>query len=375
MAEGRDRENVDVSSSDREDHTPRRGFGRRHGLVRAVAWALSGAALTSACGGTVSFETSPKRVEPAQSASTADVSPEPDASAPHAGDAGDASDAEATDAADADGAPADGGARACPVGEVEIPATGPAGFRMMKGREGAHQVVLTKSFCMDANEVTVKAYAACVQAGACLEPWTHDPFSMYPKFPDYPVNLVSWTKARTYCEWVGKRLPTEAEWEWAATGPEQYKYPWGNAPEPSCDLVDFTKFGAPKTRAGGDVGCHGGGPSPVGAHPLGDRLWPDGHVHDLAGNVWEWVEDSFAPFKGSAQVEDPLVRNETPMHPLRGGAWNRSFGGMVITFRAAAQFTYQVPGVGFRCVRGAPHATPRPRHEHLVPGWKPPVKK
>ena len=281
-------------------------------------------------------------------------------------------DASLADTADSAAPPAV--ARACPEGEVDIPATGPAGFRMMKGREGAHNVVLTRAFCMDANEVTVREYASCVNAGVCKEPWTHDPFSMYPGFPDHPVNLVNWHKAKDYCGWVKKRLPTEAEWEWAATGPEQYKYPWGNAPEPSCDTVDFTRFGAPKTQAGGDVGCHGGGPSQVGTHPLGDRLWPSGHVHDLAGNVWEWVEDSYAPF-ATADATDPLVRNETPMHPLRGGAWNRSFGGMVVTYRAAAQFTYQVPGVGFRCVRGAPHPSPPPRHEHLVPGWKPPQKK
>ncbi len=334
--------------------------------------ALGGLLVCSACAGPglefgsqqpgLSEDAAPSRSAAEVGSLTLDATASTDASAPV-----DASGV--TDSASA------AAASLCPEGEVEIPGTPATGFRMMKGREGSHQVVLTHAFCMDAVEVTVKAYAACVVAGVCHEPWTHDPFSMYPRFPDHPVNMVSWTKAREYCTWVGKRLPTEAEWEWAATGPEQYKYPWGNEPEPSCDLVDFTKFGAPKTRAGGDVGCHGGGPSKVGAHPLGDRIWPSGHIHDLSGNVWEWVEDSYAPFDAKAGVrEDPLVRNSTPMHPLRGGAWNRSFGGMAITFRAAAQFTYQVPGVGFRCARGAPHPTPPPKHDQYVPGWRPPTR-
>ena len=329
---------------------------------RMVSLAL---VLLASCGGNVTPAPAPVAASPSVIPDASVAAPEPivDAGVDVQVAVADASDGAAT-----------ARTSACAEGEVEIPPTGAAGFTMMKGREEAHNVVITHAFCMDASEVTVKAFAECVAKGACREPWKTDPFSMYPNFPDHPVNSVDWQKSREYCAWAGKRLPTEAEWEWAATGPEHYKYPWGNAPEPSCDQVDFTKYGAPKTRAGGDVGCHGGGPSKVGSHPQGDRVWPSGHIHDLAGNVWEWVEDSYAPFKKGG-AEDPLVRNETPMHPLRGGAWNRSFGGMVITYRAAAQFTYQVPGVGFRCVRGEAHPTPPPRHDVKVPGWKPPKKK
>jgi formylglycine-generating enzyme required for sulfatase activity len=263
----------------------------------------------------------------------------------------------------------------CPTGEVLIPPTSANGFTMLKDRKGSHRVVLTRPFCIDATEVTVAAYVKCVEAGVCHEPWRYDPYSMYPNHSDYPVNLVSWSKARMYCTWNSKRLPTEAEWEWAATGPDQRKYAWGNEPEPSCELADFTKYGAPKTQAGGDVGCHGGGPSPVGSHPKGDRLWGDGAVSDLAGNVWEWVEDSLSTFSDKDAAEpavDPLIRNANSlMHPLRGGAWNRSYAGMEITFRASAVYNYQVPGVGFRCVRGAPHETEPPAHANKFDGfWK-----
>jgi formylglycine-generating enzyme required for sulfatase activity len=261
-------------------------------------------------------------------------------------------------ATSAEAAPAAG---RCPNGEVWVPPTGAEGFVMQKGAKvGQHRVVLTRGFCLDANEVTVREYARCVEAHACREPWKGDPFSMYPGKPDFPVNMVGWTKARAFCEWAGKRLPTEAEWEWAATGPDQTKYPWGNAPEPTCEYVDFTRFGAPKFEAGADVGCGGGGPSPVGTHPKGDKVWPDGAIHDLAGNVWEWVEDSFEAFK-SDNATDPLVRAETAVHTLRGGGWNRSWAAMEVTFRGASHYDYEVPALGFRCARGEPHATPPPR--------------
>jgi formylglycine-generating enzyme required for sulfatase activity len=259
-------------------------------------------------------------------------------------------------------APATPTATSCPATTVWIPPTGPAGFRMGKGTKGEHRVVITHGFCMDAGEVSVRDYAKCVEEGACKEPWRADPYSMYPAKLDYPVNVVSWTKARGYCAWAGERLPTEAEWEWAATGPEQAKYPWGNEPEPSCEYVDYTRLGAPKWAAGADVGCGGGGPSPVGAHPKGDRIWPGGALHDLAGNVWEWVEDSFAPYSAEPQT-DPVARYDVPTHVIRGGGWNRSYAAMAVTFRGAAHYTYQVPALGFRCVLGAPLATPSPTYD------------
>jgi formylglycine-generating enzyme required for sulfatase activity len=247
---------------------------------------------------------------------------------------------------------------------VWIPPTSADGFVMGKGIKGEHRVVLTHGFCMDANEVTVREYTRCIEAGACREPWRGDPWSTYPAKLDEPVNMVSWTKSHAYCVWAGGRLPSEAEWEWAATGPDQTTYPWGNEPEPSCEYVDYTKYGAPKWAAGADVGCGGGGPSPVGTHPKGDKVWPGGNLHDMAGNVWEWVEDSFIPYSTDPQT-DPVVRQDSSVHGIRGGGWNRSYAGMVVTYRGAATFTYQVPALGVRCVRGEPFATPSPTHDGL----------
>lgn len=248
----------------------------------------------------------------------------------------------------------------CPKGEVYIPSTGPKGFTMgraeLKARGTPHVVVLTKPFCMDETEVTAGAFAACIEAGACEEPYKWDPWASYPRFPDRPVNLVSQTKAAAYCAWKGKVLPTEAQWEWAASAGQQVEWPWGNE-EPTChnDLLDFTPFGAPKSAPGGDVGCRGGGPSDVKSFPKGAKAWPSGKLYDMAGNVWEWTRDMAMPYPTGKQV-DPEVKQipskpDNTLYVIRGGGWNRSSIGCKVWFRGEATRRYQVPGLGFRCIR------------------------
>ena len=254
---------------------------------------------------------------------------------------------------------------ACPAGEVYIPATGPDGYTMGKGftmRGGAkrlgkghradsdrpHKVVLTKPFCMDETEVTVAAMKACVDAGRCDPPKIYEVFANYPRRPDHPANEASWPKAKKFCEAQGKALPTEAQWEWAATGGDGRKWPWGDE-QPTCELADFV-IGL-LVSPGGDSGCGGGGTSPVKAHPKGNKVWPTGELYDLAGNVWEWMEDTFSSY-GEGPDVDPVVRDpKVLVHVVRGGGWNRSVLGIQTAFRGAAIYTYEVPGLGFRCVR------------------------
>lgn len=248
----------------------------------------------------------------------------------------------------------------CPAGEVYIPRTSPEGFTMgrgrLKGKDTPHQVVLTKPFCMDETEVTAGAYAKCVEAGRCVEPYKWDPWASYPRFPDQPVNLVSLDKAISYCAWKGKRIPTEAQWEWAASGGEQIEWPWGNE-EPTCEnqLMDFTPFGAPKSAPGGDVGCRGGGASDVKSFPAGARVWPTGKLYDMAGNVWEWTRDMAVPYPAHKRVDPEVTeipgKPDNTVYTIRGGGWNRSAVGCTVWFRAEATRNYQVPGLGFRCVR------------------------
>jgi formylglycine-generating enzyme required for sulfatase activity len=255
---------------------------------------------------------------------------------------------------------------ACPGDEVYIPRTPAEGFTLGRGKipygfgkrggtpangiaDAPHKVVLTRPFCMDANELTVRAMVKCVKEQGCREPSVSDRWATYPHKLDYPVNMVEWDIAKDYCEKQGQSLPSEAQWEWAAAGGDGRDWPWGNE-TPTCEHADFTAANLPSP--GGDAGCHGGGPSAVATHPKGDRIWPGGKIHDLAGNVWEWTLDSYARYTTEPQV-DPVhgAGNLDQTHMVRGGGWNRSHRGIMTWFRGAAIHTYKVPGLGFRCVR------------------------
>ena len=263
---------------------------------------------------------------------------------------------------------------ACPAGEVYIPATGPDGYTLGTGKERfgfgtwtsgnrgkgisdmPHQVVLSKPFCMDATEVTAGAYKQCVTENGCEKPVKPDVWKTYdvPEKADYPLNLVDWGMAKAYCEKRGQSLPTEAQWQWAATGGDRRKWPWGNE-RPTCEYADHTP--GLLVSPGGDSGCHGGGPSKVATHPKGDRIWPTGAIHDLAGNVWEWTLDSYLPYKGVPET-DPHVDNPRVLNRvIRGGGWNRSGMGIQSDYRGGATAKYKVPGLGFRCVRNAASRT------------------
>jgi formylglycine-generating enzyme required for sulfatase activity len=240
----------------------------------------------------------------------------------------------------------------CPAGEVYIPPTGPKGFVMGAGMRSAdvpHNVVLTRPFCMDATEVTVKAYKECVDAGKCEPPRLWGKWISYPTLTDHPVNKVHWRHAMAYCAWRNQTLPTEAQWEWAASGGDGRMWAWGNE-HPTCEHADYTA-GELRTPSSDD-GCHGGGSSPVGAHPKGDTIWPSGRLHDMSGNVWEWCLDNYQPWRRKEDAVDPLFKNnENGNHVVRGGGWNRSDVGIRVQFRASSVVDYQVPGLGFRCVR------------------------
>jgi formylglycine-generating enzyme required for sulfatase activity len=118
-----------------------------------------------------------------------------------------------------------------------------------------------------------------------------------------PVVMVTWHGAASYCEWAGGRLPTEAEWEYAARGPEGNLYPWGNV-SPNCDLANYGDC----RRVLVQVGSRPAGASWCGAL-------------DMAGNVWEWVNDWFGPYSDLPQ-ENPTGPTSGDVPVLRGGGWH-----------------------------------------------------
>ena len=137
-----------------------------------------------------------------------------------------------------------------------------------------HTVYLD-AFWIDQTEVTNKQYIACVIAGKCNAPYESDAHTganyFAPlEFDYYPVLNVDWEAAKAYCEWAGRRLPTEAEWEKAARGTDGRIYPWGND-APNKDLVNVNY----------DL-------TEVGKYQKGKSFYG---VYDMAGNVWEWVND------------------------------------------------------------------------------------
>src|SRR5207247_138126 len=135
------------------------------------------------------------------------------------------------------------------------------------------------SYWIDKYEVTNAQYRLCVQSGVCLPPKDRQIFDNA-ELAQYPVTNVTWAQARTFCQWRGRRLPTEAEWEKAARGTDGRRYPWGNSEE------------VIKIRVrNGDLKPGANGTEPVGRQA--STVSPYG-VFDLIGSVSQWVKDWYA---------------------------------------------------------------------------------
>ena len=221
----------------------------------------------------------------------------------------------------------------------------------------AHRVRVP-SFRMTKTEVTVEAYQACVAAGACEPPRRISPYCTWGRagFERHPINCVSWTQARDYCAWIGGRLPSEAEWEYAARGDTGREYVWGNEPPERIGrkVGNFADDTARQVNTSWMVvpGYSDGyaETAPVGRFPAGRS--PFG-VLDMAGNVAEWVEDCLhlnyvgAPTDGSAWTwecsGDVRVR--------RGGGFNEFGLYLWATHRDELPRNQPHFNTGIRCVR------------------------
>lgn len=192
------------------------------------------------------------------------------------------------------------------------------------GEQPQHAVDVA-AFRIDRFEVTQADYARCLAAAACTEPAAgFDP----EREPRRPVVEVTWEQAETYCVWAGKRLPSEAEWELAARGTDERIFPWGDEP-PTCARAH--------THDCGD------GPADVGERP--DGVSPFG-VHDMAGNVDEWVADAWRSYAAPADSASSHER------VARGGAWDAWHSRT--TARSALDPAYHDAWLGFRCARSQP---------------------
>jgi serine/threonine-protein kinase len=213
-----------------------------------------------------------------------------------------------------------------------VVAAGPAKVGSTKGEEDERpeRTVVVKAFAIDRTEVTRAAYAACVAAKRCKRPPGDAGSDADARLP---VTNVSWADAQAYCKFAGGRLPTEAEWEKAARGPDGREYPWGDTL--TCAHANWGNFDGEGPCAGQNPGR----PVAVGGYPTGASVYG---ALDLAGNVWEWVADKYE--------DDPTLPGR---RVVRGGSCCSYFVGPRAANRNAWAPEHRDADLGFRCA-GAP---------------------
>jgi formylglycine-generating enzyme required for sulfatase activity/serine/threonine protein kinase len=263
------------------------------------------------------------------------------------------------------------GPKPCPANMIAI--TGGSFF--MGSDEGlamekpAHRVLLSP-FCIDKYEVTTEGYKACSDEGRCKRAGTTNDYegltdkerkALDPlcnaRDPQgratHPINCVDWDMADKYCREQKKRLPTEAEWEFSARGPDGRKYPWGDE-DPKAGLLNacgtecaaWGKKNGLEQKAMYESDDGFPNTAPVGSFPKGASRYG---VEDVVGNVWEWVGDWYGPY-GPDDEKDPKGPDKGEARVIRGGAWNGSYPSWVRpTFRYRNAPTARTHGIGFRC--------------------------
>jgi formylglycine-generating enzyme required for sulfatase activity len=232
----------------------------------------------------------------------------------------------------------------------------PAGYFQMGASTGQaiempeHPVFLD-AFYLDTYEVTNAQYRQCVKELNCTQAGpnslTRQGYRDDPAYDNYPVVGITWDQADAYCKWAGKHLPTEAQWEYAASGPENLTWPWGNT---------FKASLLPATEA--DT-------QPVGSYPEG--ISPFG-VFDLAGNAAEWVADDYdEAFYTNSPASNPASANVSAGRIYRGGSFGKREGAFYTTSRRDGNIrTYSDARVGLRCTIDAPELTPAEERATLV---------
>jgi formylglycine-generating enzyme required for sulfatase activity len=205
-----------------------------------------------------------------------------------------------------------------------------------------HPVTLPEYY-MDKTEVTHRMYKVCVDAGGCTAPVCEgDPEWLWNPVLDAnkPVVCVVWQQAKTFCEWAGRRLPTEAEWEKAARGTSERRYPWGNK-EATC--VEAVMFG------NGDDGCGTGGALPVCSRPAGKSPFSS---CDMAGNVWEWTADWYGDtYYVNSPTDDPQGPDTGTKRVMRGGSFTDVPAELRTSNRASLEPDKSDVSIGFRCAK------------------------
>ncbi len=239
--------------------------------------------------------------------------------------------AASTPSAETAAVPAPAPAPACPVGQVLVPGgavwIGSDPKEHFSDDESPRFRTELAPYCLDATEVTTSAYRACVATGACSKP-NNKQFHCNDRYADrgeHPINCVTWPQARDYCAAQGQRLPSEAEWEFAARGGERYQeYSWGDEAPDGRTCWKRAQSCAVKSYAAGAFG-----------------------LYDMTGNVWEWVADYYGPY--------PWPPANGFSRVYRGGSWSRRFEKWLHTrLRNRESERFSGSHLGLRCASSLP---------------------
>ncbi|MBN2343268.1 MAG: formylglycine-generating enzyme family protein [Deltaproteobacteria bacterium] len=209
----------------------------------------------------------------------------------------------------------------------------------------AHTVTIAP-FQMNQTEVTVTQYRQCVDAGECTTPHLLDIYANWDEAwrGNHPVNGIDWNQAGQFCAFVGGRLPSEAEWEYAArSGGKNIEFPWGND-SPSCDYANMNDAIG--------VGCDQESTSEVCSRPLGNT---EHALCDMAGNVWEMLQDTYHEnYLDAPETGIPWVDNSVTQRVARGGSFFDDKAYMVNRVRGYIEEQSWYPIVGVRCAKDMP---------------------
>jgi len=227
-----------------------------------------------------------------------------------------------------------GGGLSRPPGMIYIP----AGLFLMGANSGPRESqpllkIHLPAYFIDETEVTNAEYLKFVTGRRYSRPMGWNKGEFPSGRADHPVVGMSWEDARRYCTFVGRRLPTEQEWEKAARGASGAVYPWGNS-----------------TFSPGFTVTRESGRNSTVAVSLPTRDQSPYRVKHLAGNVREWVQDRFNPYRGNARISDPRFGFD---RVVRGGSWATTFRKAASSYRGSSKPFHAWPDVGLRCAMTA----------------------
>jgi formylglycine-generating enzyme required for sulfatase activity len=198
--------------------------------------------------------------------------------------------------------------------------------------ETPYHGVEVSDFSIDETEVTQAAYDLCIKAGICVAP----PCSSWQPTTkgNWPVACVNWAEASNYCNWMGRRLPTEAEWEIAARGNSGFIYPWGNE-TPDCTRANFSLCSFNSSQSARNF---------IAGRSVNN-------AYDMAGNVGEWVSDWYSGSYEFPPMPNPTGPPSGTQRVVRGGDYQSQASVLRASHRIAMDPNTRVDGIGFRCAK------------------------